>query len=89
VKVHPTPIYEFLQGLFVFGILWSLGRKKLAPGTIAWLYLVLAGLMRFIVEFWRINPRVDLGLSEAQLISLALIAVGLLLLAIRPIRQTA
>ncbi len=55
----------------------------------AWLYLVLAGLMRFIVEFWRINPRVDLGLSEAQLISLALIAVGLLLLAIRPVRQIA
>lgn len=89
VKVHPTPIYEFLQGLLVFGILWSLRKKKLAPGTLAWLYLVLAGLMRFIVEFWRINPRVDLGLSEAQLISLALIAIGLLLLALRPVRQTA
>jgi phosphatidylglycerol:prolipoprotein diacylglycerol transferase len=89
VKVHPTPIYEFLQGLLVFGILWSLGRKKLAPGTLAWLYLVLAGSMRFVVEFWRINPQVDLGLSEAQLISLVLIAGGLVLLAIRPVRQTA
>jgi len=89
VLVHPTPIYEFLQGVLVFAVLWSLGKKKLAPGTIAWLYLILAGLMRFIVEFWRINPALGLGFgfSEAQWISMLLVAVGLVLLVMRPARR--
>ena len=76
VVVHPTPIYEFLQSVFVFAVLWSLRKKGLVPGTLAWLYLILAGLMRFIVEFWRINPAVGFGLSEAQWFSLALMLVG-------------
>ena len=89
VRVHPTPIYEFLQGVLVFAILWSLRKKGFAPGTMAWLYLVLAGLSRFTVEIWRINPALGYGLSEAQWFSLASIGLGLFLLATRPVRKTA
>jgi phosphatidylglycerol:prolipoprotein diacylglycerol transferase len=87
VRVHPTPIYEFLQGVLVFAILWALRKKNLASGTLAWLYLILAGLMRFIVEFWRINPQVGFGLSEAQWFSLLLMALGFVLLATRPLKS--
>ena len=80
VRVHPTPIYEFLQSVLVFAVLWSLRKKALAPGTIAWLYLILTGLSRFVVEFWRINPQVGFGLSEAQWFSLLLMTLGLVLL---------
>jgi phosphatidylglycerol:prolipoprotein diacylglycerol transferase len=80
VRVHPTSIYEFLQGVFVFAILWSVRKKGLPAGTLAWLYLVLAGLMRFIVEIWRINPAVGFGLSEAQWFSAALVILGGILL---------
>jgi phosphatidylglycerol:prolipoprotein diacylglycerol transferase len=76
VRVHPTPIYEFLESLLIFGILWALRNKPLPRGTIAWLYLVLAGLARFVVEFWRVNPEVALGLTEAQWFSLAFMLVG-------------
>jgi phosphatidylglycerol---prolipoprotein diacylglyceryl transferase len=82
-RVHPTPIYEFIEGVIVFGILWSLRKRGYAPGTMAWLYLILGGLARFIVEFWRINPVLGFGLSEAQWFSLALIALGAFLLATR------
>jgi prolipoprotein diacylglyceryltransferase len=38
---------------------------------------MLAGFERFAIEFLRPNPRIIFGLSEAQLISLVLIALGL------------
>ena len=83
VRVHPTPIYEFIEGVIVFGILWSLRKRGYAPGTMAWLYLILGGIARLVVEFWRINPPLALGLSEAQWFSLALMALGIFLLATR------
>jgi phosphatidylglycerol:prolipoprotein diacylglycerol transferase len=83
VRVHPTPIYEFLQGVLVFAILWSLRKKGYAPGTMAWIYLILAGLSRFSVEFWRINPSLAFGLSEAQWFSLLFIGLGVVLLTAR------
>lgn len=80
VRVHPTPIYEFIQSLIVFGVLWSVRGKRPPSGTIFWPYLILAGLMRFSVEFWRVNPVLFFGLSEAQWISLVLIAGGAVML---------
>jgi phosphatidylglycerol:prolipoprotein diacylglycerol transferase len=77
VRVHPTPIYEFLESVVIFGILWALRKKRYAPGMIFWLYLALSGLARLGVEFWRLNPSLALGLSEAQWFGLAMIIVGL------------
>lgn len=77
VRVHPTPIYEFIESAIIFAVLWSLRNKGFAPGTIFWLCLVLTGIARFVVEFWRVNPVLGLGLSEAQWFSIAMIIVGL------------
>jgi len=82
LRVAASP--QFIEGVIVFVILWSLRKRDLPPGTMAWLYLVLAGLSRFVVEFWRINPALALGLSEAQWFSLALMVLGLALLVRRP-----
>jgi phosphatidylglycerol:prolipoprotein diacylglycerol transferase len=43
-------------------------------------YLLLTGAARFLVEFIRRNPKVILGLSNAQLASLGSAAAGLLLM---------
>jgi len=73
---HPTPIYELLICALIFWLLWRV-RTKLTPhGKLFALYLTLAGLERFTIEFIRINPRLLFGLSEAQLIAAGLIAVG-------------
>ncbi len=74
--VHPTPLYETVLSLAVFGILYFLHRRSPKPGSILASYLVLGGLARFGVEFLRINPIVAWGLSGAQLISLVMIALG-------------
>jgi phosphatidylglycerol:prolipoprotein diacylglycerol transferase len=76
VRVHPAPIYETLAYGAVFLALWRLRRARHADGVVLWLYLVLSGAARFLVEIVRVNPRLAYGLTEAQLISLALIAFG-------------
>ncbi|MFA6107945.1 MAG: prolipoprotein diacylglyceryl transferase [Candidatus Latescibacterota bacterium] len=75
-RVHPTPVYETLSNLGIFGVLWATRRRLSRPGLSFSLYLVLTGLARFLVEFIRINPRVLWGLSDAQLISLGMILAG-------------
>jgi phosphatidylglycerol:prolipoprotein diacylglycerol transferase len=75
VKVHPTPIYESLAMGLAALVLWRL-RDRLAPGRLFALYLVLAGLERFLVEFIRRNEDVALGLTLAQLVSAAMFAAG-------------
>jgi phosphatidylglycerol---prolipoprotein diacylglyceryl transferase len=74
-KVHPTPIYETLTMAAVGIVLWRM-RDRLAPGRLFALYLVLAGLERFLVEFLRRNPEVAVGLTLAQLISIAMLVAG-------------
>jgi len=73
--VHPTPIYETLSMGLVAFVLWRL-RDRYQPGILFSIYLVLAGTERFLVEFIRRNEHVLLGLTQAQLISLAMIAAG-------------
>lgn len=76
VRVHPTPIYEMLAYFTVFAVLWSMRKRPHSEGSIFWWYLVLASGSRFVIEFYRINPVVALGLSAAQWFSLLLVAIG-------------
>jgi phosphatidylglycerol:prolipoprotein diacylglycerol transferase len=74
-EVHPTPIYETLAMGGVAFVLWRL-RNRLTGGLLFALYLLLAGLARFLVEFIRRNDAVIAGLTQPQLISLAMILAG-------------
>jgi phosphatidylglycerol:prolipoprotein diacylglycerol transferase len=51
-------------------------RRKWAEGQAFYLFLILSGAARFVVEFWRINPRVLWGLTEYQLFSILMMAIG-------------
>ena len=76
VRVHPAPIYETILYVGVFAILWSMRKTSHPAGRLMYWYLLLGGAARFIVEFWRINPRVIYMLSEAQLIAIAMMVIG-------------
>jgi phosphatidylglycerol---prolipoprotein diacylglyceryl transferase len=87
VKVHPTPVYETLAMGIVALILWNY-RDRLTGGRLFALYLVLAGLERFLVEFIRRNDAIALGLTLAQLLSAGMIVGGVALAAhVRPARM--
>lgn len=73
--VHPTPVYETLaMGLLAF-VLWRL-RDRFRPGILFAIYLVFAGLERFLVEFVRRNEDVAIGLTQAQLFSVGMMLAG-------------
>jgi len=82
VAVHPTPIYETLAMGLVAYALWRL-RTRFRPGLLFALYLVLAGAERFLVEFIRRNDDVALGLTQAQLLSVAMMLAGGIWIAVK------
>jgi len=77
VPVHPTQLYEVGLSLLIFFFLWRIRDHSRSPGWIFALWLALAGLERFIVEFFRAKDDRFLGpLTLAQGISVVIIAVG-------------
>ncbi len=80
ILVHPTPIYEMLVYFMIAGILWMRRTKGHRPGTLFWVYLLLAGIGRFFLEFLRLNPPVLWGFSRAQIISSMMVGLGAVLL---------
>jgi len=79
--VHPTPVYETLAMGGVAYLLWRL-RDRLVGGLLFALYLLLSGIERFLVEFIRRNDDLALGLTEAQLVSVVMVAAGAIWLAL-------
>jgi prolipoprotein diacylglyceryl transferase len=73
---HPTPIYELILAIILFAILWKKRKVYTQDGKLFFVYLIYTGIFRLMIEFIRINPRLILGLSEAQLISIFLIILG-------------
>ena len=86
VSVVPTQLMEVAMGLVMFGILWRLRDHKHAEGWLFGVWAILAGLERFIVEFFRAkDDRLAwaMGLSVAQLIALGMIGVGIVVMKLR------
>ena len=80
-RVHPTPIYETLISFTFFGMLWSQRRKlEVNPGLLLGASLILLGVERFFVEFWRITPRVLGWMTAAQLFSIAAFIAGIIII---------
>jgi phosphatidylglycerol---prolipoprotein diacylglyceryl transferase len=83
---HPSQLYEFfLEGLILFLILWIYSRKPRIKGTSCALFLLLYGIFRFVLEFFR-QPDAQLGfiawgwLTMGQLLCIPLIVSGFILL---------
>jgi phosphatidylglycerol---prolipoprotein diacylglyceryl transferase len=83
VPVHPTQLYESFLSLGVFAVLLWLRHRQRFPGQILGTYFLLAGVVRFFVEFFRGDERgpvLLLGMPSTQVIALGLIAGSVILL---------
>ncbi|MBU4439556.1 MAG: prolipoprotein diacylglyceryl transferase [Acetobacterium sp.] len=78
IKVHPTFLYESIWDLLVFGFLFFYEDKiKKVDGELLFVYLGLYSIGRFFIEGLRTDSLMFMGLRTAQLISLALIVIGI------------
>jgi phosphatidylglycerol:prolipoprotein diacylglycerol transferase len=85
---HPSQIYEALgEGLLLFLVLhWLMMRRGWGGGKISGMFLVLYGLVRFLVEFVR-EPDAGIGfdllgtITRGQVLCVAMMVLGLVTLA--------
>ncbi len=78
---HPSQLYEFLlEGVLLFIILWTVKDRGLRTGVLTSLFLMLYGLFRFVVEFFR-QPDPQVGfvigvLTMGQILSTGMVLAG-------------
>lgn len=86
LSVYPTQLLEVLLGFVMFLILWRMRDHDHAEGWLFGVWCVLAGIERFVVEFFRAkDDRIAWagGLSMAQFIAIAVVLVGFAIMAAR------
>ncbi|MBE77032.1 MAG: prolipoprotein diacylglyceryl transferase [Candidatus Marinimicrobia bacterium] len=77
ITVHPTQLYESFAGFIFFIILWKFRTQIKVPGSLFFIYLTLAGIERFFIEFIRTNEKYLFDIfSGAQIISIIMICIG-------------
>ena len=77
---HPSQLYEAAKNLVICAVLLLVQRSELKKdhhrrknkGYLFWLFVLLYGTLRFIVNFWRDDPIVFFGLQTGQLLSVAM-----------------
>ncbi|MCB0252804.1 MAG: prolipoprotein diacylglyceryl transferase [Anaerolineae bacterium] len=91
-RFHPTFYYEAGWNLIGFALVMIFGRrwyKRLLDGDIFLFYLIWYPLGRFLVEMFRPDAWISGfgGLATAQVISLALLVVAVVILVVRHVRN--
>ncbi|MFT3946329.1 MAG: prolipoprotein diacylglyceryl transferase [Agriterribacter sp.] len=80
VPVFPTPLYEIITCLILFGVLMAIRNKFAIPGQLFSIYLILNGLERFFIEKIRVNTRYENIIfhpTQAEMISTLLVLAGI------------
>lgn len=77
---HPVFLYESLGLAILALLLWQLRRYKLVAGSRFAVYLVLAGVLRFVLEFVRVDEQAMLaGLRVGTIVAAVIVVAGLVL----------
>lgn len=80
---HPAFLYESVGNLLIFFILLYAFAINKKSGNVALFYMLLYSVLRFVVEFWRIDCVMWGFLSVAQWFSIALVVISGYLLIVR------
>ena len=78
--MFPTPLYEAVLCIAMFGALWFLRKRIQVAGVIFSIYLILNGVERFFIEKIRVNEMYTImnwDITQAEIISTGLVALGI------------
>ncbi len=90
IPLHPSQLYLSIADLALFVVLVIRSRRKAYDGQVFLWYLVLCGAMRGLLEITRGDPRGEIaGLSTSQVIAIAAILAGSILMLRRRRLRTA
>jgi phosphatidylglycerol:prolipoprotein diacylglycerol transferase len=90
VALHPTQIYESAATFGIFFALITMRKSKRFAGQLFWYYLLFYSAARFIIEFYRGDPRgwaIPGFISAAQGIAIPLALLALFMLFFKPSRS--
>jgi phosphatidylglycerol:prolipoprotein diacylglycerol transferase len=82
-ELHPTQLYESgAELLILLGLLLFERKGRPFPGRTFWMYMLVYAISRFVIEFYRGDPRGTAlwGLSTSQTISVVLVPLSLVML---------
>lgn len=79
---HPVQLYAAIGAVIIFFILKVLRAHRPFVGFLLITLFALYGTLRFIVEFFRFGHAVWLGLTTAQLFSLSLVFISLVVISL-------
>ncbi len=83
IPLHPTQLYDAGAELLIMVLLLATERRgRTFAGRTFWLYILLYGVSRFIIEFYRGDERgAIMGLSTSQFISVIAVPLAVAMLA--------
>lgn len=85
VKLIPTQLISSAGNFLFCALLLIYAKREPKEGRVAAVYLLLYGIGRFLIEFLRNDYRGSVGvLSTSQLISIGIVALGVVLFAVAP-----
>ncbi len=84
IPLHPTQLYEAGAELLILILLLVTERRgRTFPGRTFWLYMLLYAISRFVIEFYRGDPRGLVGdFSTSQFVSLVLVPLSVIMLVV-------
>jgi phosphatidylglycerol:prolipoprotein diacylglycerol transferase len=91
LAVHPVQLYEAGFNVLVYGLMVWMFRRRLRPGMLMAVYLMLYAVGRFTLEYWRGDrgERLAVGfLSIGQFVSVLAFILGLSLLVVLQVRRS-
>ena len=85
VPLIPTQLMSSAGDFLIAAVLILISGKKPSKGRVGALYLILYGIGRFVIEFFRGDLRGSVGaLSTSQFISLGIVAAGVIMFILLP-----
>lgn len=87
VPVYPTQEFHIILNLVGFVMLWLLRKRVKPDGVLFLIYLIFFGISDYAVRFFRGDATPFMfGLPEAQVVDIGVVAVAVIVLAVKLIR---